>query len=153
VEGIEEFNVNLKNYSNEIIELRYEDLLDNPQKQLSRICDFIDLEFDKRMLQLESSCDIAGDTEGNTGIVKNNKQKFLTKMSIKQRESLERIAKPVLEKYGYQVEYTGKYKRVNNIQMFIFKVMDTISLFQYESKKRGFIRGIIFQWNLYRTTN
>jgi hypothetical protein len=153
VEGIEEFNVNLKNYSNEIIELRYEDLLDNPQKQLSRICDFIDLEFDKRMLQLESSCDTAGDTEGNTVIVKNNKQKFLTKMSIKQQKSLERIAKPVLEKYGYQVEYTGKAKRVNNTQMFIFKIMDTINLFQYESKKRGILRGIQFQWRHYKTSH
>ncbi len=151
VEGISTLRNNLKEHGDDIIEIRYEDLLDNPEKELLKICNFINLKFDKRMLQLETSCENLGDAKGNNFIVKNNKQKFLTKMSFKERESLERIAKPILEKYGYQFEYRGESKRVNNIQMFLFKIMDTINLFRYESKKRGVLGGIKFQWNLYRT--
>ena len=59
-------------------------------------------------------------------------------MTLKERESLERIAKPLLEKYGYPFEYRGETKRVNSAQMLLYKFMDGINLFRYESKKEAF---------------
>jgi hypothetical protein len=151
VDGINTFRNNLKYYPDDILELRYEDLLDNPEKQLSQICDFMNLKFDAHMLQLATPCEKSGNTKNETSIVKNNKQKFLSEMTFKERESLERIAKPILEQYGYPFEYKGKTKRVNNVKMLLYKVMDGLNLFRYESKKRGLLEGIQFQWNLYLT--
>ncbi len=37
------------------METHYEDLLDDPEKQLRRICEFIDLDFDERMLRYHES--------------------------------------------------------------------------------------------------
>ncbi len=151
VDGINIFRQNIEDYGEKIMELRYEDLLDNPAKDLHRICAFLGLKFDNRMLELGTPCENLGATQKKKEIVKNNKQKFLTEMTSKQRKSIECIAKPLLKEYGYQVNYTGISKRINKSQMLIYKIMDAINLFRYEAKKRGIVGGIKFQWSLYRT--
>ncbi|MEE9376878.1 MAG: sulfotransferase [Candidatus Lokiarchaeia archaeon] len=145
VEEISVFRKNLEDYGNDILELRYEDLLDNPEKQLVRICNFINLEFDKGMLQLTVPCEQLGDTQKDIAIVKSNKKKFLSKMTSKECELLESIARPILEIYDYPVEYKGKIKRINKVQMLLYKIIDGINLFRYGLEKRGIMRGIKFQ--------
>lgn len=151
IDEISTFRKNLGHYGGEILELRYEDLLDNPERELRRICDFLSLKFDDCMLELETPCENLGDTQEEKVIVRSNKQKYLTDMTLKQRESLERIAKPMLEKYGYPFEYKGASKRVSKIQMLTYKILDGINLFRHEVRNRGILSGIQFQWRLYRT--
>lgn len=151
VDGISTFRKSLKLYGEDILELRYEDLLDNPSRDLQRICEFLELEFNERMLELAAPCENLGDTQTQKVIVSSNKHKFLTEMTPKQRHSIERIAKPLLEHYGYAVAYKGDAKRLHKFQLVFYKIMDGINLFRYEAKKRGLIAGLKFQWSLYRT--
>ncbi len=152
VNEINIFKKSIEDHSKEIIELRYEDLLDNPEKYLRRICYFLELQFDDHMLELATPCENLGSTQEKKEIVKNNKQKYLTEMTLKQKYSLECIAKPLLEDYDYSVEYDGDAKRVGKTKMVLYKLMDTINLFRYETKKRGFVNGILFRWRLYQTS-
>ncbi|MHC4757794.1 MAG: sulfotransferase family protein, partial [Planctomycetota bacterium] len=55
------------------IEVYYEELLDNPEKALKRLCDFLDCDFCTQMLSLENPAEKLGDARDQTVIVRDNK--------------------------------------------------------------------------------
>ena len=110
------------------MELRYEDLLEDPDTQLRRICEFVDLPFDDRMLTYHEHVDerlapetppeeIAPDgrvvsTAERQAIMarvskppdKTRIGRYRTEMPAEDRERFEAIAGPLLEKLGYPLD-------------------------------------------------
>ena len=91
------------------MEIRYEELIDQPERVLRSVCAFIELDFDERMLRYhERAADIVGDVK--TAPWDNNiylpptkgLRNWRTQMSRGDLEMFEAIAGPMLEDLGYE---------------------------------------------------
>lgn len=142
VDDITKARNDAKEFLEDYLEVRYEDLLDSPEQELRRICNFIGIEFCKDMLKLSEAPESIGDAKGEKTIVNFNKEKYKYFMNRKTRRTIESIAKDLLQIYGYPVNNDIQPYRVPKIKMFFYKLTDGFNLIKTEISKRGFIDAI-----------
>lgn len=107
------------------MEIRYEDILQEPEKAIHQICDFLNIQYEPTMIQLERS----KVTQIPNAYVKKqidtkNINKWKNGLSKKEIYKLERIAGDVLREQGYTLE--------NDLQN--FKVLSPIKELWFEIK-------------------
>lgn len=146
------FQKYLSLYPNDILELKYENLIDDHEKELRQVCKFLSLSFDYAMLKLSRPSEQIGDAKGQNRVVTGNKNKYLTEVSPKLISRLERIAKPYLEVYGYPVNYKGEPEHVSRIQLWVYQLMDGFNLVRFETKEQGLLKALNFRWTLFKTS-
>lgn len=116
---IEEFG---KNYSN-IYEFSYEDMLNYPQEEFKKICQFIGIEYIPEMhenyFQSQTNQELISSKFMNSihtklkgGLDPTNTRKYLTKMSRKELFFYEFIAYSYLKKYGYDTHFSSLYSKL-----------------------------------------
>ncbi|MFW6224938.1 MAG: sulfotransferase family protein [Bacteroidota bacterium] len=94
-----------KKYSEQFIFLKFEDLLENPEKQLKRISDFLLFDYDPKMLQFYKK-----DQEWNTEfrknlskpLDKNNMYKWKNKMPVQEQKIVGFICRKLLKQFSYE---------------------------------------------------
>ena len=67
-------------FADDYLEIKYEELLDNTQNEMEKICKFLDLEFDYKMLHLSAPTENIGYAKDQSKIIRNNTCKYLTEM-------------------------------------------------------------------------
>lgn len=134
------------------LEVRYEDLLKEPEIALHRLTNFMGIEFDIKLLNLSSPSENLGATKGKKKIIKENKNKYLRLMAPQTRRKIESISLEVLQSCGYNSDYSGKSQRVSSIQMSIFQGLDALNLIKFESKKRGIWKALKFQYRYFNVS-
>ena len=90
------------------MELRYVDLLNHPQDNMRRICDFLGIEYTSGLFEMESV-----DDPGKTPLVHeplkaNNAGKWRSKMSAAQIKAFESVAGGTLRQFGYELMTEAK---------------------------------------------
>jgi hypothetical protein len=92
------------------LQVRYEELLDNPELIMRQICEKIGARFTPEVLQYHKSEEAqniaqAGSMWANVvkPIMTNNRNKFLKEMSSEELSMFERVAGPALVKLGYEL--------------------------------------------------
>lgn len=133
-------------YPGEYIEIKYEELVMEPIKILKKICDFIDIEFTERMIKLNKPAENLGAAKNVNYIKKNNIMKYRQYMSANTKKKIEEITYDVLKNNGYEVEYSGELKKISNIKMIFYKILDWINLLRFDFAQRGIKKGFI--WNM-----
>lgn len=96
--------------SSSIYELRYEDLLDNPESIVREMCVFIGEEYSEEMLNFYKNPALYPTDKGNEEnlakpLMNSNKEKWKSQLNEKEREVFEAVAGEYLEKYNYQREF------------------------------------------------
>lgn len=134
----------VSNFPDQYLELKYEELLETPEKTLGIICDFLDIEFEKSMLQLTKPTERLGDAKHVTGVVQNNKKKYIEKMTPSMRYRIESIASPILKSAGYPIEYSGNPIRVSTKKMLFYKLLDGFNLVKSKIKRGGVSDALVF---------
>lgn len=125
------------------LEIRYEDLLENPEKTLRKCTDFIGVDFMHELTTLEKPAEnIHGDAKGITTIKKDNVGKYKHKMDEKTKLSIEQITVGMLKKYEYDYTYDGQEIRTSELMMRYYQVADLINRFVYDVKREGLIWAI-----------
>jgi len=89
-----------------LYELRYEDLLDHPEKIARDICSFVGEDYSDKMLSFHESAspyptDINNDKNLSKPLMQSNKEKWRTKMTLQELRIFEAIAGKELEDFGY----------------------------------------------------
>jgi hypothetical protein len=91
------------------IEVRYEDLLESPERELRRVCDFLGLKYDDSMLLFYKE-DFAAEISNSTTHKKismpldpSNRYKWRNEMGEKQLLLFEAIAGDALAEFGYEL--------------------------------------------------
>ena len=84
-------------------ELRYEDILNQPELSLKKLCNFLHIQFDDSVINFRKS-----DGSGKTPLLtkplqRSNQSKWKSQMSEKQLEVFESLAGTTLEKCGYEL--------------------------------------------------
>lgn len=126
----------------DFIELRFEDLLRQPEIELRRLCLFCEVPFEPHMMQLTETTEDVGSAKEKIGLMQDNFGKFDTELNTKSLYSIERIAKTQMESYGYPLQFNiDKTQRLNFIQETYFRYSDYLAIFLKESRSRGILRS------------
>lgn len=95
-----------------IYELKYGDLISNPELVLKNLCAYLNIDYRSQMHQNFGKRQLTPENlqqsihqNINSGLVATNTKKYLTQMSRKEKIQYELVAAPYLVKYGYQLEY------------------------------------------------
>jgi len=126
-----------KKIKNDYFEIKYEDLLDNPEVKLKEICNFLNIEYYPEMIQLNEFTENIGDAKNVIGILKNNKEKYKKLINPKLLEKIESISWHLLLSLGYPVKRYEKMKRINKIKMKRYKILDGYNLIKTKSSLNG----------------
>lgn len=101
----------------QLYELRYEDLLTEPESELRNLCNFLDIDYSPAIHksfqlfgknQKLSPKNLASTLHANIarGLDPNNLNKYKSQMKIWERVAFEIICYPYLLKYGYDIDFT-----------------------------------------------
>jgi hypothetical protein len=117
-------------------EIKYEDLLNDTEKELNTICEFLGIPFQKKMLELSKPSEKHGENSKKLTVNNQNKQKFLnsSRSAIKR---IEEIAYPMMLKYNYKPVYATKFKKLPFYIDEITKYGDYIK-FRINNKLKGY---------------
>lgn len=136
----------------DVILVRYEDLLASPEQELSRVCAFIGIEFESSMLQLQSAVENLGSARGLHAIKIDNANKYLTMMRPELRRRIESICWPVLENLEYPFDYSGPPQPLGSIHLGLLKAYDALKLIRFQASQHGLLTGARAVWRRYALT-
>lgn len=135
-----------------LLRIRYEDLLEDPKTELSRVCDYLDIEFEESMLHLTQVTENLGDTRGKVGIQTQNRGKYLDVMAPKLRRRIESLSAPTLVRLGYPVEGHPTLRRLSPRRMALGQAYDGFQLVRSDVALRGWLGAIRFRWRIFQET-
>ena len=133
-----------------IYELRYEDLLCNPEAELKQLCDFLDIDYNPSIhdtfYNLERNQKVAPQnfmqsihTKVQGGLDPQNVQKYQSKTSKLEQFVFDLIALPYLEKYQYQSQFPWlKTKLFAPIRILFYFAARQINNWRYQKRDRLF---------------
>jgi len=133
----------LASFPDQMIEVRFEDLLDDPQSVLQSICNFIGITFEKQMLLLNPATENIGDALGAGEVVSGNKEKWRTRMDPKTTMKIEKICCNTLNAYNYPVSFEGPMIRIHPLKMSLLRILDGINLALHDNEKRGILKNTL----------
>ena len=125
------------------IEVRYEDLVDNPRKEAKRLCDFLDLDFEPDMLTLERATENLGDTKGERNIVAGNYGKYKERLTSGELAEVEACCADGLRAMGYSVDlHNGETQPLKPWVLRRHQLGDIARLIQLDAKEKGWVEAI-----------
>ena len=133
------------------LELRYEDLLADPEAALRPVAAFAGLDFDPRMTTLDRPSENLGDARGQARIVRSNAEKWRD-MDPALRQHVEAIAGETLRALGYPVDYRGRPERLSPARMAAGQALDGIKLLQGDVAQRGLLGALRFRGRIWAET-
>ena len=132
---------NLKLREDDNILVKYESLLQNPEKEIESITTFLGLSYEPEMLNLEAAVENLGDAKGQKGIVKLNFRKWKDRLNPSQIRRIEELCFDSLNILNYDIEFGKKSTVLNKSKLIYFKTCDAYNLLKFNYKMHG-IRGV-----------
>lgn len=152
VDGVEAARRDARAFPESYVELRYEDLLYDPEPLVRRCCAHLEIEFDVAMLDPGKVTENLGDARGVKGLKVDNAEKWRTAMDPALREQIERISGPTLRSLGYPCDYPGPAERVSPMALRVYQAQDAVGLVKAEVAERGWIGALRFRIDTWRVS-
>jgi len=134
VNGIEKIRCDLAEQKTLYYELKYENLIENPEKEIESLCKWIGIPFDKKMVDLDLPVENLGSTIGKNFIVKNNYKKWEFGFKKKEIYKIESLTGITMNKLGYVVTEPNNKDSLSRLQNTIYFLSDLWSLFHFRIK-------------------
>lgn len=117
-------------------EVKYEDLVKETEKELKLICNFLNISFESKMLELMKPSEKHGQNSTKTKVNSSNINKFeqVDKNLLKR---IEEIAFPMMKQLNYEPVYAKKFKRFSKFKMTFIKYIDYIK-FRFSNLIKGY---------------
>jgi hypothetical protein len=108
----------------------YEDILGKLKPQLERICDFLNLEFDSRMLEFHEHVDelVPGKLNFGEAIISDNKNKWVEALDKSTLRRVEEIAWPTMHRFSYQPTVATAHHPIRNLERLHGLLSDSLSM-------------------------
>lgn len=126
------------------LEVRFEQLLQNPEMQMRRVCLFLDLEFSSGLTELAQSVEGRGDAAGRTDIVRDNFRKFESRLTPKEIASIEELAWNAMRALGYQPLYATHQSQLSSMMQHLLRLKDGVHLVGSGMQHKGIAAAIRF---------
>jgi hypothetical protein len=85
-----------------------------------------------------------------TVIVRDNKNKYMKQLCVKDIKRIEEITYPLLKEMPYKVHYAQQHKRMNVLLSKIIRFKDALLLLVSITKRRGFVYGMKYCFFMYK---
>ncbi|MFO1205155.1 MAG: sulfotransferase [Burkholderiales bacterium] len=134
-------------------ELRYEDLLREPEAALRRACAFIGVAFEPKMLELTRPSENIGRARGARHVVRGNHGKFAEHMPPKLIADVEALAGPAMQAFGYEPMFPlGAPRRLSRRRMLLAQVRDGLKLVRHRQDGKSALSALMFHLRYFNTT-
>jgi hypothetical protein len=126
------------------LEVKFEQLLQDPELQMRRICLFLDLEFSSDLTELAVSVEGRGDAAGRTDVVRDNFRKFESRLTPKEIASIESLAWNTMRSLGYQPLHARNQVKLSPMMQRLLKFKDAAHLVGAGMHRKGITAAIRF---------
>ncbi len=133
--------------------IRYEDLTADPAGVLKGLCQFLDVPFDVRMLELHHAPENLGTTKGVHVIVAGNVGQFRTGLAADELARIEDIAGPMLGELGYEVRGDLRPRRLSRASMRLRQAKDYLALVRQRAATEGLLGSLGFHFRYWQATS
>jgi hypothetical protein len=133
--------------------LRYEDLTADPAAALRRLCNFLGLDFQPAMLDLDRAPENLGAARQVRGILPNNTRKFLARLTPRQLAAIESIAGARAEEIGYQMTAPRSPRRLSSASMWLRQGKDAAVMVVRRSRALGIRESALFHFRYRQATS
>ena len=145
----------MKAFPDDYLEVKYEDLLDNPRAILESLCAFLQVPFDESVTQLGAPVENQGvqnsPTRTSAEIVNQNTRKYLGAFDDVVLRRMEEIALPMMLEKGYLPQANAiEYKPLDKSEAFLRSRKDDISSVLYHLHRFGLKNGTLFSFERFR---
>jgi hypothetical protein len=134
------------------IEISYESLLEDPEREMQRLCDFMGIKFLAEMTRLTRPQEVRGDANGRTEIVRNNSRKFTERLTVREIRAVESLAYDTLRELGYPILYADAQRSLGPLRQRILRLKDGLYLLLRGARRRGLVRAFRFHVSHARIT-
>lgn len=134
------------------IEVRYEDLIVEPERVLNEICTFLSIKFEPAVLTVAAPTESQGDTQGQKRIVAQNHGKYRTKLPPKTCKRIEELAFRGMQRFKYPPEHATEQHQSLAVQRGWWLTLDAINLARSGIARRGLFSNIAFHTRHFRQT-
>jgi len=135
-------------FGSEYHELKYESLLADPERELRKICDFLELAFDPAMMIQQRAVRRHGDAKGKRHIVSDNQGKFLTHLTARQIRTIEERAYPMMQATGYEPIEATCYRPLSPALAYILALHDRFRHLGVNVREHGLRTGLKRGWKI-----
>lgn len=133
---------------NDYYEVKYEELIENTEALLAGICEFIGVEYEKEMVNLNKPAENLGDTKLTKEIVKTNKNKWNKELSVKIIKRIEEISFDVMRDLDYDISLATCQIPMSRSELIMTRALDSFNRFMFDCKfQGGMLKGIKYQYN------
>jgi hypothetical protein len=143
--GVTAANDFSQKHPNNILTVRYEDLLADSRAELSSVCNFLDLPFDESLLELAGSREKMGDAAGYPGVKIDNTGKFEATLSEQELELFSSYIHKEMAAYGYECEKPTNTRYFGQFELAILSLYDLLGSTLRHIKDKGLISGIRYR--------
>lgn len=126
------------------LEVRFEELLQDPDTQMRRICLFLDLPFFAGLTELSQSVEQRGYAAGRTEIMRDNFRKFETRLTPQEILSVESLAWHSMQALGYTPVRAVKQTQLSPLMQYLLKLRDGAHLVATGMSRRGVAAAVRF---------
>lgn len=130
--------------------IRYEDLTADPARILTGLCQFLDVPFDVRMLELQHAPENLGTTKGVHAIVAGNSGQFRVGLAAAEVASIEGIAGSMLGELGYEVPGDLRPRRLSRTSMRLRQAKDYLALVRQRAATEGLLGSVGFHFRYWQ---
>lgn len=124
----------------DVITVRYEDLTEDAEKELKRVCAFLQLPYEPGMATLKRPAERE---------IKGRQLKSVTKQHAKYRDALPQsvikgiseITLPYLAKYGYSEEGAKRQRRLTPARLRLISLTDGYATLRFHMREKGWSQG------------
>lgn len=110
--------------------VKFEDILDFPDKEIREICRFMDIPFSERMLEHHrfTEQDVDGKLNYGEPIIMNNKEKWKFQLSKKLTTRIEEIAYDTMNILGYERAYASNRRSITRSEILRGRFWDSLTM-------------------------
>jgi len=126
------------------LEVRFEELLQDPDTQMRRICLFLDLNFFAGLTVLSQSVEQRGYAAGRTEIMRDNFRKFETRLTPHEINSIESLAWNGMTTMGYMPVRATEQRKMSALTQYMLKLKDGAHLVASGMSRRGVAAAVRF---------
>lgn len=124
------------------IEVKYEDVLADPGREVQRLAEFAGVEFFDGMTRLSRPEEHVGDAAGRTEIVRENARKFAQRMAPREVRIIEELSFDTMQALGYRPVHAQRQTHLSSFDQWRLRMKDGVSLVKGRARRSGLLRAI-----------
>ena len=143
--GVTAANVFSQKHPNNILTVRYENLLADSRAVLSSVCKFLDLPFDESLLELTESREKIGDAAGFLGLKTDNTGKYVQGLSQGECAKIISYLHVEMCEAGYDVMTPEKTATFSQIHLTVLGLRDIWGSLHQQVRDKGLVAGFRYR--------